>query len=239
MTILQIKKILFAIKNKCFLFCLKNNIWPSVEHLSIVKSINYDYVLDVGANKGQFSLLVLSLSHQSIIKAFEPVSSSFEKLKIISKKYSRFECIKAIVHENNNPQKINVTTSSDNSSLLLASQDQINFSKGRAILKSYELVNAVSLYEIIEKNKTHKILLKVDVQGTELEVLRSAKNHLKFINYIIVECSHIQLYEGQNLWLEIDQYLKNLGFSNKKRYNDQYYKGKLIQSDYLYKKINE
>jgi FkbM family methyltransferase len=57
-----------------------------------------------------------------------------------------------------------------------------------------------------------RVLLKVDVQGFELEVLKGAKQSLKSIAIIIIETSYLELYESQPLFDDIYTFLKDSGF---------------------------
>jgi hypothetical protein len=52
------------------------------------------------------------------------------------------------------------------------------------------------------------VLLKIDVQGFELEVLKGATDLLPEIDAVYVEASYIELYEGQALHHEIERFLE-------------------------------
>jgi len=56
------------------------------------------------------------------------------------------------------------------------------------------------------------ILLKIDVQGFELEVLEGATLLIKAIDYCYLELSYIELYKGQPLAAEVLSYLFSHGF---------------------------
>jgi FkbM family methyltransferase len=58
-------------------------------------------------------------------------------------------------------------------------------------------------------------VLIVDVQGAELEVLKSFDGNIKHFKMIEVEISQRELYEGQVLYEELNQYLESLGFKRK------------------------
>lgn len=49
------------------------------------------------------------------------------------------------------------------------------------------------------------VLLKIDVQGFELEVLKGATGMLPHIDAVYVEASYVELYEGQALHEEIER----------------------------------
>ena len=66
------------------------------------------------------------------------------------------------------------------------------------------------------KNKIYKleknILLKIDCQGTEMDVLIGANKIIKSFSCIFLEVSLVNLYQKQKLWLEVINYLKKINF---------------------------
>jgi hypothetical protein len=54
--------------------------------------------------------------------------------------------------------------------------------------------------------------LKVDVQGAELDVLRGASGLLDAVGEILVECSLVELYEGQALLDDTILFARGQGF---------------------------
>ena len=66
-------------------------------------------------------------------------------------------------------------------------------------------------------------LLKIDVQGFEIQVLQGAKNILRDIDYIIIEMSFRKLYKDQGLFDEVYTVLNNNGFQ---------FQGPLTQMDH-------
>ncbi len=61
-------------------------------------------------------------------------------------------------------------------------------------------------------NLLHYEDLIVDVQGAELEVLKSFDGNIKHFKTIEVEISERELYEGQVLFPELNEYLESYGF---------------------------
>jgi hypothetical protein len=55
-------------------------------------------------------------------------------------------------------------------------------------------------------------LMKIDVQGGELEVLRGTEKLLPTIEHLVIECSFTELYLGQALAGEVVAYLHQRGF---------------------------
>lgn len=57
----------------------------------------------------------------------------------------------------------------------------------------------------------HPILLKIDVQGGELVVLDGCDS-LAEVDFIYVELSFVELFEGQPLFQDVSEYLARRGF---------------------------
>jgi hypothetical protein len=79
-------------------------------------------------------------------------------------------------------------------------------------------------------------LLKIDVQGYELEVLKSAEPLLKLFDRIYVEASFARLYDGQPLADEVITYLQDRGFRIAGFMNPSFHpaSGEAIQADMLF-----
>ncbi len=54
--------------------------------------------------------------------------------------------------------------------------------------------------------------LKIDVQGSELSVFQGGETLLEGVSLIQTEVEFLELYEGQPLFAEVDQYLRGRGF---------------------------
>ncbi|NBS18137.1 MAG: FkbM family methyltransferase [Gammaproteobacteria bacterium] len=54
--------------------------------------------------------------------------------------------------------------------------------------------------------------IKIDVQGGELEIFKNGTKTLQTVSFIHTEVSFIELYEGQPLFADVDQFLRSLGF---------------------------
>ena len=55
-------------------------------------------------------------------------------------------------------------------------------------------------------------MLKIDVQGGELNVLKGAENSIRFIDAIYCEVSFVSLYKGQSIVDEVVRYSSDHGF---------------------------
>ena len=68
-------------------------------------------------------------------------------------------------------------------------------------------VDVLDEYDISDAN-----FMNIDVQGYELEVLKGGKKTLEGIDYVYCEVNRGEMYEGNAMIDEIDQYLGEYGF---------------------------
>ena len=93
-------------------------------------------------------------------------------------------------------------------------------------------VNGIRLDTFIEENKIKNIdLLCIDLQGYELNAIKSLGNYLHSVKYIITECSIESTYTNGSTFKELNEYLSKYNFkyvlSNKfgEKYPDLSLKG--------------
>ncbi|WP_309741750.1 FkbM family methyltransferase [Chamaesiphon sp. OTE_20_metabat_361] len=195
-------------------------------------------IYDVGACIGTFTILAKGLFPNSIVHAFEPLPDHFQRLKSDTQGITNINLHQIGLGAENKVTRINVTNNSDSSSILKPSTQ----------IKKYWDISTVEVREIkiyrlddYVKNETHSIqmpdLIKLDVQGYELEVLEGAYRCLMQATWIIIEISFEELYEGQPLFHEIvnfmaknDYYLYSLGKNTSTGLHP------LVQADCLFKR---
>ncbi len=85
-------------------------------------------------------------------------------------------------------------------------------------------------------NEGHKnILLKIDVQGFELEVLKGAQKTLNMISACLLEINFTNLYKNQASFNELYEFLHRMGFEYAGAMDQNFNKeGKLVFSDILF-----
>jgi len=211
----------------------------AIEHKDSLKPLNLDVLIDAGANKGQFSLLAKELKSDLIIFAFEPLKPVIEIFEKVLKPFSSVTLFPYALGESVEEKSFHVSKEMDSSSLLPITALQNNYFPGTS--ESYvETVKVNRLDNIIsEADLSGVSMLKIDVQGYELGVLKGAERILDFVDYIYVECSYVEFYEGQPLVSEVLSYLFDKNYLLTGIFNTTYSKeNKPLQSDYLLKKIN-
>ena len=193
LSILRFKKILFLLLNIKYLFIfIFNNSVPSIEHKLALKSLKgIRTIIDVGGNKGQFSLYAKYLFPNSKIFIFEPLQKEFKTLKKIFKKDKTVHLYNYALGETKQRKNFYITSARDSSSFLKPNDNLENTTLIKKISKIIK-VDILSIDSIINyKELKNKTLLKIDVQGFELNVLKGAINLINYVEYIYIECSFI------------------------------------------------
>jgi FkbM family methyltransferase len=175
---------------------------------------NIDLVLDAGANHGQYAQYLRSIGYRGKIVCFEPLSDAFRIISNYSKKdHNVIIAPRMALGDYNGSVSINVAGNSESSSLLKASDIHV---KAEPLVKSIgtETVPINRLDEVAHKymEDAASVFLKIDVQGSELSVLKGASGLLPKIRGIQLELSLVPLYEGEPLYREMIEAVESAGF---------------------------
>jgi len=183
----------------------------AVEHTPIVRAIRAATLIDVGANIGQFSLVQRAECPGSRIYAFEPYPASAARYRDAFAGDSRVSLQECAIGCSSGFAPLHVSGRPDSSSLLPISSRQAHFAPGTEEV-AVERVALTSLDETISAaTLMAPVLLKIDVQGGELDVLRGAVRALRSVDYVYCELSFIELYVGQPLAQEVIEFLGSAG----------------------------
>ena len=241
MFLLRIKKIFYLVTSPRSWRAFYKFVIPSFEHRKVLKLLqkrNLDLIIDIGSNKGQFTFVSKIYFPNVTIYSFEALRSEFEKYINLISSFKNIKAYNYALGNINKKTNMNIASSPDSSSLLEISEIQ---SKKFGTYKTnfYEEIEIRKLDEWLDQIKNFKsILMKVDVQGYELEVLKGSKQVLKHINYLYIEASSVELYKNQPLLENIKDFLFKDGFFLEGSFNQCYGENnKLIQGDYLFTKL--
>jgi FkbM family methyltransferase len=209
---------------------------PAIEHYAVLRNLNFDFVVDVGANRGQFSLVCRSIRPAAPILAFEPLTEPARIYRAVFGADPKVRLHVCALAPLRGEITINVSGRDDYSSLLPISKAQADNFPGTGQVGVCR-VSTGPLPDFVQPSDLGLAsLLKIDVQGFELEVLKSAEELLARFRWIYVECSFVPLYEGQALAEEIVAWLAARGFRLAGRFNSSHARtdGRLLQADLLF-----
>ena len=209
---------------------------PSVEHLSVLRSLKVDGIIDVGANRGQFTLACRLAKPGIPVVAFEPIPDEARTFRKVHGQATHVTLIESALGESTDTATLHLSKSADSSSLLPIGQRQTEYFRNTAevgtIMVRVQRLDDLSAHWHGRSSQ----LLKLDVQGYELNVLRGSVKTLELCNYVYAECSEVELYEGQALKQEVSDFLKSCGFIETGFFNAEFKDSQLIQADYLFEK---
>lgn len=208
----------------------------SMEHLAAMRRLDVSTVIDVGANKGQFSALCRCLFPGARIFAFEPLPD-------VARQCARTlgsDHVQVYAHalgSHDSRSRFFVTERSDSSSLLMPGAAQER-AYGSRVANSVD-VEVRRLDHVLAADRiAGPALMKLDVQGAELDVLEGCGSLLQSIDYIYLEGSFVELYEGQPLIGDIVAFLHRQGFAFRGIYNTSYTADYgTTQADFLFERV--
>jgi FkbM family methyltransferase len=204
----------------------------------VLSKTDCDLILDVGGNRGQFSLICQLVKPTVHILAFEPLPNEANVFRQVHAGNAAIQLNQVALGEMAGEAEIHVSQRADSSSLLPIGGKQTDlFPESKEVGTLKIPVKRLDDFQS-DWEKYSRILLKIDVQGFELSVLRGATEALTHCAYVYVECSETELYVGQALYPEVESFLKTQGFELKKRLNEQIVDGQLVQSDCLFGRVD-
>lgn len=211
----------------------RHRVMAGVEHKAALNR-PLSTVVDIGANRGQFALAARAIAGVKVV-SFEPLP---EVAVVFKKVFSDDPAVKlhvAAIGEKTEKKLIHLSARDDSSSLLEIGEAQSSHFPGTHEVGTLE-IEVGTLDQFLTKEEiTRPAMLKLDVQGFELQALAGCKNLIGNFDYVYCECSFVELYKGQKLAGEVVIYLGELGFSLSGIYNPSYDRdGNCIQADLLF-----
>lgn len=189
---------------------IRHRVAATIEHLDAVAFCAPATLIDVGANKGQFSTAVRGLFPNAAIEAFEPLPDAAARFEAVFRTDRHTRLHRVALGEHAQTRRFYVADRADSSSLLKPGNGQreaYGVELAREIEVQVERLDAAIDLAALAR----PILLKIDVQGAELEVLKGIAE-LGAIDFIYVELSFVELYEKQALFEDVRAHLAERDF---------------------------
>lgn len=184
--------------------------------VQIMNKRNISLILDVGANKGQFATSIFKAGYTGRIISFEPLPDAWSLLcKAAATSPHKWQIAEPFaIDDCDGEVEIHVADNSASSSLLEQStrmKEVAPFAKAtkKILVKKMRLEDAVARFDL----GTGGIFLKIDTQGSELGVLCGTDKLFDRLSLVLVEASIARLYKGQPAYFELDQFIREKGFS--------------------------
>ena len=161
--------------------------------LNYLKKLTIERVIDVGAHKGEFLRTMLNLESVKSFYAFEPQKDIFNQLSEKFSKNKKITLFNYAMDKEIAKKKLKINKLSMKSSLAEANEKSLYLKFINLLLLSkssfkdgYEIqTNTVD--RIFNGISLQKTLLKIDVEGFEMNVIKGSRMKLKEIPFILLE----------------------------------------------------
>ncbi len=182
---------------------------------AILKMHDVDYVLDVGANRGQFASDLFAAGYDGTILSFEPIPEMRALLTKAAAAYGRRWLVgpSVALGDEETEASFHLAANTASSSLLELTDGLIEIAPQTARAGTIK-VPVRRLDQMLSELglASRRLFLKMDTQGSELRILRGAERALPLIAGVMSEMSVAKLYNHQPLFREIDAHLVDQGF---------------------------
>jgi FkbM family methyltransferase len=182
---------------------------------SVIERCRIDLVLDVGANVGQFAQGIRRF-YSGEIHSFEPVSSAYERLATTAAHDPAWKVHKIALGNADSTRTIHVAGHTVFSSLLRTNDFGARRfgEEARAIQDEVVVVRRLEglLDEIIPDFSKRRVFLKLDTQGSDLDVFGGLHEKQRSVLALQSEVSLVSIYEGTPHWTECVRTYEDAGF---------------------------
>ena len=216
----------------------QHHVAAGVEHARVLRNLGpVRMVVDIGANRGQFALVARHCFPEANIVSFEPLAGPAGIYRAVFAEDDRTMLVEAAVGPHAGDAEIHLSERDDSSSLLPITERQDELfpgtaESGTASIRVVRVADVLGAQEIAAP-----ALLKLDVQGFELQALEGSEDVLPRFDWVYVECSFVELYAGQAFADEVIAWLRERGFRLVGVFNMSYDgAGRAIQADFLFRK---
>ena len=181
--------------------------------VDLMRKLDIETVLDVGANAGQYVSEIRELGYRGRVVSFEPIREVYGRLATSVSKDDRWEAYNLAVGARAGEQLINVSENSVFSSFKSANTYLTDTFATSTPVRT-ERVNVIRLDDFLNEHPElgRSAYLKIDTQGFELEVLKGTGKWLRKIKALQLELPMRSLYEGQITWMAMAEWLAGHGF---------------------------
>ena len=191
-----LKRVFLIFKTKWFIKALRGKVFSLTsfgitEALSQVDS-TIKTIFDVGANIGQFSTAASYFYPNATIFSFEPDPETFSVLKKNTKELNNIKAHNYAFGNEDGKIEFNKNSYHHSSSILNLHKENTDFPGGNITTIKVNIfrLDTKAFDFTIQK----PVLLKLDVQGFELEVLKGGDKFLSEFKYVLLESSLDALY---------------------------------------------
>jgi FkbM family methyltransferase len=208
--------------------------------LRLIERRGVEHIIDVGANCGQFATYIRLQGYRGHIHSFEPLPDAFAVLQNIAVKDDKIHVYNVALSDRAGTSVLHVGSNNQTSSLHdFAALDNSDLKMTHDVTVTVDTLDNLLSQGPLSAIDPSKILLKLDVQGHELQALLGAQNNLRFIPAVFLEAGLVRLYEGEASYVQLIDHMDGYGLKIKAFKGGYYHpqSGQLSQIDILFEKI--
>jgi len=182
----------------------------------VLNGMEMPVISDIGAYIGQVTDKYQKLFPGATVYSFEPFPDSFRKLQEKFKTYDLIKPFQLAMTDRAGTREFHVHPDRSCNSLFSYSANASRYHHRKAESTAIIEVSATTIDDFCKKESIPKIhILKLDVEGAELLVLRGALEKLaqKSIELIYTEIMFIPHYEGGVMFYELCSFLYDYGYT--------------------------
>jgi len=199
--------------------------WPKeysqmieVERLrKLIRFLEVDCVFDIGANEGQYAMMLREIvGYKGRIVSFEPTPHLASKLREVSASDALWEVEEIAISDYSGFADFNLMVSSQMSSLSSPINEETkllsHLNEIREVIKvKTETLESASL-RIFDNHNVCRPFLKLDTQGYDMIIVRSAERILRKFAGVQTEMSIKRLYESSETIGRCIEFYDEIGF---------------------------
>lgn len=206
--------------------------------IKLAKMLNFQdfIILDVGGGIGASVVLYKEHYPENKLIVFEPIRNNFDTIKSRTKKLKNIEVINKAAGNENSATTINIANRITSSSILPLSADRKSnvFNENTLGQNHSEEIEVIRLDDFMSTYPGDIGIMKIDVQGYELNVLSGAEKTLDRTSIIVMEANNHEGYSGAPKYFETDLFLREHNFILYDILPSIFEKGKLKEWDVIY-----
>lgn len=209
---------------------------PFADLERLLRAKPVETVLDVGGCFGDYALRFAEMWPAATVHAFEPNPESYARLVQRVKDVPAIRPVNLGAWKETGPQTFYLNSWAGACSLKDRPQDGPAYHSPEAVHVDTTEVNLIRLDEWAATEGLRDVdLLKLDIQGSELDALIGAGELLSGVRCILSEVHFYANYEGAPLLAELWSYLRERGFSLYQLYSSWGGEdGQLVQGDAIF-----
>ena len=166
--------------------------------------LDIEKIIDIGAHKGEFLENMLKIEKVNSFYAFEPQKNIFNELSLKFSKNKKVSLFNFAMDEEITKKKLKINKLSMTSSLAEINENSLylkfkNFlTQAKSNFEDEYEVQTNTVDKIFEGTSLKKTLLKIDVEGFEISVIRGSQIKLREIPFILLENQFGNHYKNNN-----------------------------------------